>query len=187
MAEFGDLIKGFYDDVKDAAKTATEKTYETVEISKLRIERMKLKGRIQSNYESLGEIVYGGHKNDEDVSDAVNVIFEQLDDDFAKIEEIYEKIEDIKENGILLISSNKSDSELNSLMNNLNKKEILDKHIKVYIANLDELNKKYSLRGKINNIMCMYMLKISGYDKDEIEDFKKLVTKTYISKGQNVI
>lgn len=100
MAEFGDLIKGFYDDVKDAAKTATEKTYEAVEISKLRIERMKLKGRIQSNYESLGEIVYGGHKNDEDVSDAVNVIFEQLDDDFAKIEEIYEKIEDIKENGI---------------------------------------------------------------------------------------
>lgn len=99
----------------------------------------------------------------------------------------YHCLKDIKENGILLISSNKSDSELNSLMNNLNKKEILDKHIKVYIANLDELNKKYSLRGKINNIMCMYMLKISGYDKDEIEDFKKLVTKTYISKGQNVV
>ncbi len=100
MAEFGDFIKGFYDDVKSVTKTATEKTYEAVEISKLRIERMKLKGRIQSNYESLGEIIYGGHKNEEDVSDAVNVIFEQLDDDFARVEEIYEKIEKIKENGV---------------------------------------------------------------------------------------
>lgn len=109
MAEFGDFIKGFCDDVKSVTKTATEKTYEAVEISKLRIERMKLKGRIQSNYESLGEIIYGGHKNDEDVSDAVNVIFEQLDDDFARIEEIYEKIEEIKESGVELEDSEEDD------------------------------------------------------------------------------
>lgn len=99
----------------------------------------------------------------------------------------YNCLEGIKENGILLISSNKNDRELNELMNNDNKKIILDKNIKVYIANLDELNKKYNLKGKINNIICMYMLKITGYDNTEIDDFKKLVHKTYISKGENVV
>lgn len=100
MNEFGDFVKGLYDDIKNATKTAAEKTQEAVEISKLRVEHMKLKGRIQSNYENLGEIVYGGYKNSEDVSDAVNVLFEQLDDDFSRIEEIYEEIENIKENGL---------------------------------------------------------------------------------------
>ena len=99
----------------------------------------------------------------------------------------YYCLKDIKENGTLLISSNKSDRELDELISYENKKEIVDKNIKVYIANLDELNKKYSLRGKINNIIVMYMLKITGYDKTEIEDFKKLVDKTYSSKGQAVV
>ena len=99
----------------------------------------------------------------------------------------YHCLKDVKENGILLISSNKNDKELNELISNINKKEILDKNIKVYIANLDELNDKYNLRGKINNIICMYMLKITGYGKEEINNFKKLVEKTYKSKGQIVV
>ena len=99
----------------------------------------------------------------------------------------YHCLKDIKENGILLISSNKNDKELNELVNNQNKEEIINKNIKVYIANLDELNEKYNLRGKINNIICMYMLKITGYGKAEINSFKQLVEKTYKSKGQVVV
>ena len=99
----------------------------------------------------------------------------------------YYCLKDIKDSGVLLINTNKNDAELNSLISYENKKDIVDKKIKVYVANLDELNEKYSLKGKINNIMCMYMLKISGYDRNEIDDFKKLVEKTYISKGQNVV
>ena len=96
-------------------------------------------------------------------------------------------LKDIKKDGKLLISSNKSDEELNELISNENKKEILDKNVKVYIANLDELNKKYSLHGKINNIIVMYMLKICDYQKEDIDSFKKLVKKTYESKGQEVV
>ena len=99
----------------------------------------------------------------------------------------YYCLKDIKENGILLISSNKNDQELIELLNNDNKREILDKHIKVYIANLDELNKKYKLNGKINNVICMYMLKLNGYDKKELDDFKQLVVKTYSRKGEDVV
>ena len=99
----------------------------------------------------------------------------------------YHCLKDIKDNGILLISSNKNDRELNNLVSNVNKKEILDKNIKVFIANLDELNEKYNLKGKINNIICMYMLKITGYGKNEINDFKELVKKTYSKKGNEVV
>jgi len=99
----------------------------------------------------------------------------------------YHCLKDIKENGKLLISSNKTDKELNNLINDLNKKDIIDKNIKVYISNLDELNEKYELKGKINNIICMYMLKICGYGKKEIDDFKVLVNTTYKSKGKNVV
>ncbi len=99
----------------------------------------------------------------------------------------YYCLKDIKENGILLISSNKNDEELDKLMNNNNKREILSKNIKVYIANLDELNDKYKLGGKINNVICMYMLKLSGYDNEEIDEFKQLVVKTYSRKGEEVV
>ncbi len=99
----------------------------------------------------------------------------------------YYCLKNIKENGILLISSNKDDEELNDLISNENKKEILDKNIKVYIASLDELNDKYSLKGKINNIMCLYMLKLNGYSTREIDEFKKLIAKTYESKGATIV
>ena len=99
----------------------------------------------------------------------------------------YHLLKDIKNGGILLISSDKTDEELNNLINNDNKKEIINKNIKVYIASLDKLNKKYNLHGKINNIMCTYMFKIAGYGRNEIDAFKKLVTKTYSSKGNDVV
>ena len=99
----------------------------------------------------------------------------------------YNVLKDIKENGKLLIASNKNDAELNALMNYENKKIIVEKNIKVYIANLDELNNKYSLKGKINNVVCMYMLKIAGYTTKEIDAFKHLVKKTYESKGESVV
>ena len=99
----------------------------------------------------------------------------------------YNCLEGIKENGILLIASSKTDEELNKLVNLDNKKEILDKNIKVYIANVDKLNEKYNLHGKINNIMCLYMLKLNNYSTSEINEFKKLVEKTYKSKGESVV
>ncbi len=99
----------------------------------------------------------------------------------------YYCLKDIKENGVLLISSNKNDEELNELVSYDNKKEILNKNIKVYVASLDELNKKYDLHGKINNVICMYMLKLNDYTSKEINEFKKLIAKTYESKGSTVV
>lgn len=99
----------------------------------------------------------------------------------------YNCLENIKENGILLINTDRTDIELNNLLTNENKKEIINKNIKVYICSLKELNKKYELKDKINNIMCFYMLKLCNYTLEDINEFKHLIEKTYISKGQTVV
>ena len=87
----------------------------------------------------------------------------------------YNCLEGIKENGSILISSSKSDKELNELILNENKKIIKEKNIKVYICNLEKLNEKYSLQGKINNIICSYMIKLLGGKSKDLESFKELI------------
>ena len=99
----------------------------------------------------------------------------------------YYCLKNIKEGGILLISTNKTEEELNKLISYENKNEIISKNIKVYVSSLEELNEKYNLNGKINNIMCMYMLKLSDCTLKEVELFKKLIIKTYENKGTTVV
>ena len=96
MSDFDDIIKGLRSDLKNASKQVEKKTNETIEISKLRVEKMKLKGKIQSCYEELGELVYGGYKNEEDIEEGKKALFEELDADFERIEEIYREVEAIK-------------------------------------------------------------------------------------------
>lgn len=92
MSKFDDILS----DLKALTDEGVRKASEAYEISKLKLEKLKVNQRISENYERLGEIVYGGYKNKEDVSDVTAVIYEQLDDDFARIEEIYSQINEIK-------------------------------------------------------------------------------------------
>lgn len=96
MSEFDEIMKDLGSDIRLMAGEVEKKTTKTVNISKLRMERIKIRRRISENYRCLGEVVYGGVKNNEDVSDVTKVIYEQLDDDFARIEEIYSEIEELK-------------------------------------------------------------------------------------------
>ncbi len=99
----------------------------------------------------------------------------------------YNCLEGLKQGGILLINTNKDKEELNNLINNYNKNIIINNNIQVYICNLDELNHKYNLRGKINNIMCYYMFKLINESEDVLEEFKELVIKTYQDKGKETV
>ena len=69
---------------------------DAVELSRLKLEHLKLKNRVRENYERLGEIVYGGYKNKEDVSDVIAVLYEQLDEDFANIERLFDAMNAVK-------------------------------------------------------------------------------------------
>ena len=96
MSEFDDFIKGLGSDIKTAAEKVGKKAEETFEISKRQAERMKIKGHIQNLYQHLGELSYGSMKNGEDVSEEANEIIAKLDAAFARIEEIYAEINEIK-------------------------------------------------------------------------------------------
>ena len=96
MSEFDDFIRGIGSDIKNAAEKVGKKAEETFEISKRQAEKMKLKGHIQSLYQQLGELTYGGMKNGDDVSEETNELIAKLDAAFVRIEELYEEINEIK-------------------------------------------------------------------------------------------
>ena len=96
MSEFDDFIRGIGSDIKSAAEKVGKKAEETFEISKRRAEKMKIKGHIQTLYQRLGELTYGGMKNGEDVSEETGALIAQLDEAFARVEELFEEINAIK-------------------------------------------------------------------------------------------
>lgn len=96
MSEFDDFIRGIGSDIKNAAEKVGKKAEETFEISKRQAEKMKIKGHIQTLYQQLGELTYGGMKNDEDVTEETNELIAKLDEAFFRIEELFEEITAIK-------------------------------------------------------------------------------------------
>jgi len=99
----------------------------------------------------------------------------------------YNLLENIKQNGIFLLNSNKTDEELNEYMPNDIKEQILDKKLRVFITNADELANKYNLNGKINNIISIYVLKMLGCTSEDIEKFKDQIKSVYKDKGEEVV
>ena len=96
MSEFDNFIRGIGSDIKIAAEKVGKKAEETFEISKRQAEKIKIKGHIQALYQQLGELTYGGQKNEEDVSEETAEIVAKLDEAFVRIEELFEEINEIK-------------------------------------------------------------------------------------------
>ena len=96
MSEFDNFIRGIGSDIKNVAEKVGKKAEETFEISKRQAEKIKVKGQIQALYQQLGELTYGGQKNEEDVSEETAEIVAKLDEAFVRIEELFEEINEIK-------------------------------------------------------------------------------------------
>lgn len=101
--------------------------------------------------------------------------------------EKYDVLKDIKNKGIFLLNTSMTDEEINKYMPISMKEEIKNKNIKFYITNADKLAEKYHLRGKINNIIAMYILKMLGLRGEDIVNFKEIIKNTYMSKGTEVV
>ena len=92
-------------------------------------------------------------------------------------------LEDIKENGILIINTNKN---INDILSNEDKTIINEKHIKVYVIDADKIALENNIKGKINKIIELLVLKyldIPNY-KEVVEESIKTVLK---NKGEQVI
>ena len=99
----------------------------------------------------------------------------------------YEILTGIKKNGILLINSNKTDEELNKIMKNSAKEIIKNMNIRVLVSNAEDLSEKYNLKGKINNIISIYMLKMLGINGEGIVKFKENIKEIYKAKEEKIV
>ena len=96
MADINEVLSNLCSDLKAVGQEVGRRTSDAVELSRLKLEHLKLKNRVRDNYERLGEIIYGGYKNKEDVSDVIAVLYEQLDEDFAEIERLFAAMNAVK-------------------------------------------------------------------------------------------
>lgn len=96
MADINEVLSNLCSDLKAVGQEVGRRTGDAVELSRLKLEHLKLKNRVRDNYERLGEILYGGYKNKEDVSDVIAVLYEQLDEDFAEIERLFAAMNAVK-------------------------------------------------------------------------------------------
>ncbi len=104
-------------------------------------------------------------------------------------EEYLEKfnvLKDIKENGILLINTEKDSKELNEYLKNDLKKIILEKNITVYFIDASKIAIDNNLNGKINKIMELVILNLLNIDK-AYDKIKALIKETFVTKGEDVI
>ena len=68
-------------------------------------------------------------------------------------------------------------------------KEILEKHIKLYVIDATEVAQKTGMAGRINTIMQTCFFELSGVlpEAEAIKQIKKSIEKTYYKKGKAVI
>ena len=102
---------------------------------------------------------------------------------------IINPLEKIKDNGIFILNTSKTESEINEYLSNDLKKIINERHIKCYIINAGEIARKAGLDGKISMIMESVIFKLTNivdYDL-AIKEIKKYTTKRYFKKGSDVI
>lgn len=103
--------------------------------------------------------------------------------------EKYDLTDCLKDNGTMLINSNYSFELLNKNMPNKMKTDLIQKHIKLYSIDANEIARANGLGGKINTIMQTAMFYISKILPENVamENIKSSIIKTYSKKGDKIV
>ena len=99
---------------------------------------------------------------------------------------MFDMLKNIKENGILLINTIKNSEELNKLLPNRVKTTIIEKNIKVYYINAEDIALKNNIPGKISKIMEVLILKLLGVD-NVLNYVENSIKKSFATKGEHII
>mgnify|MGYP005777251897 FL=1 len=103
--------------------------------------------------------------------------------------EKYDLTDCLKQNGTMLINSNYTFELLDKKMPNKMKQDLIDKHIKLYSIDANEIAHANGLGGKINTIMQTAMFYISKILPEEVamKNIKSSIVKTYSKKGDKIV
>lgn len=98
----------------------------------------------------------------------------------------FQMLENIKENGTLIINSNKTEEEMNEFLTYHDKKIIQERNILVYLVDAEKIASECGIKGKISKIieiLILEKLKIKDADKKLSESIKE----SFKTKGENII
>ncbi|WP_077533694.1 zinc ribbon domain-containing protein [Massiliimalia massiliensis] len=86
-----------FEKAKDAVNIAAKKTEEVVNISKLKLETVKVNNEIKSLYEKLGRSVYQSRgKSGNSNEDTVHSLCEEIDELLSKLDALNKEIAELK-------------------------------------------------------------------------------------------
>lgn len=98
----------------------------------------------------------------------------------------FNMLNNIKENGTLIINSNKSESEINEFLQDKDKRILNERNINVYLIDAGKIASDSGIKGKISKIIEMLIL-----DKLNIEDafllLSESIRESFKTKGDNII
>ena len=98
----------------------------------------------------------------------------------------FDMINDIKENGIFVINTTKSQDELDGFLPNKVKRIIKDKNVKLYIIDADKIAMDSGIKGKISKVMQMVIMSLMDYP-DAMNVISHSIEKQFATKGDEVI
>ena len=91
------IFDSIFEKAKGVADTAAKKTGELVELSKYKIESVRINNEIEKLHQKLGSVVYlmvkGGYEN----RDLIEGLSEEIDENMMRLEAINEKIGEMSE------------------------------------------------------------------------------------------
>ena len=108
-----------------------------------------------------------------------NIVVVTKDKYFEK----YKMLNGLRENGILLINTNKN---INELISNEDKKLIQEKSIRILTIDADKIALENNIKGKINKIIETILLELLNVD-NSLEIIASKIEKTLKNKGEEIV
>jgi len=99
---------------------------------------------------------------------------------------MFDIIDNLKENGTLLINTIKNESDLLRLLSTKVKNSIYKKNIKVYYIDAENIASKNNLKGKISKIMEVLILNLLNVE-DATSMLEDSIKKSFVTKGEDVV
>ena len=99
---------------------------------------------------------------------------------------MFDIVDNLKDNGILLINTIKNKDELLKLLPNKVKNILFAKNIKIYFINAEDIALKNHIPGKISKIMEVLILKLLDIE-NSLEIVEESVKKAFATKGEDIV
>lgn len=98
----------------------------------------------------------------------------------------FDMINDIKDNGILVINTMKKKDEMNGFLPNKVKEVIKRKNVKLYIIDAESIALNAGIKGKISKIMEMVIMNLIDFP-DATNMINHSIEKQFATKGEEII